>query len=221
MKQSLATGVWHILQGKPIPEGSLRDRVVSVLRGQKDYLSPIEKAAVNAAVEDYPEKLTPKLEKYAEKYRKSPNQSGTIKPKFIIIHDSYGSFAGTVSWILNPTSDVSYHYVIDPKDGTRVQHVFDTKKAWQAGRSYWKGYSGLNSHSIGIAFSGNTHKRTPADYEIDSCARKCVYLMVKFGIKKDAILTHQMIAPKRKNDTAPTTYERVLERIDELLTKTS
>jgi len=152
---------------------------------------------------------------YKEVYRHSPHQSGTIKPKYIILHDSYGSYGGGVSWIQDPKSKVSYHYLIDSK-GNRTQFVYDSKKAWHAGDSKWNGINGMNSHSIGVAFWGNTYKRAVNFEEIDSCARKCVYLMDKFGIPKSNILTHQMISPNRKKDTSPRIYKRVLKRIDEL-----
>ena len=157
-----------------------------------------------------------KIDPYSEKFQTSPNHSGRITPKFIVLHDSHGSHDGTRSWILQSRSNVSYHYLID-SNGNRTQFVGDTKRAWHAGKSYWKGITGLNSCSIGISFWGDTSKRTPSFEEIDSCARKCIYLMRKFGIPRSGIITHHMIAPKRKTDTAVGTYQQVLSRIDELL----
>ena len=156
--------------------------------------------------------------KYSEEVKLSPNVGGKIQPKFIVLHHSSGSFDGTISWILNPISKVSYHYVINPDNGNRVQLVYDTKRAWHAGVSFWRGQSNLNSHSIGIAFSGDTNMRTPADHEIESCAEKCIYLMKKFDIKKSDITTHEKIAPRRKNDCSQETFDLVLAKIDELLT---
>ena len=155
-------------------------------------------------------------EEYVETYCKSPNQSGTIKPKFIVLHHSSGSHDGTKSWILQDRSNVSYHYLI-ADNGNRTQFVYDSKKAWHAGKSKYENYVGLNSHSIGISFYGNTHERTPNHLEIDSCAKKCVYLMNKFLIPVENIITHKMCAPKRKNDCSYETYQLVLNRIKELL----
>ena len=152
---------------------------------------------------------------YPEVYTESPNQSGKIRPKFIILHHSSGSHDGTKSWILNKASQVSYHYLIAP-DGSRTQFVYDTKKAWHAGRSKWNGISALNSHSIGISFYGNTNSRTPSAAEVDSVAKKCIYLMDKFNIALDGILTHAMVSPGRKNDTSEETYNLVIARIKEL-----
>jgi len=166
-----------------------------------------------------PEKPEPPAQEfkddYPEVYKASPNQSGPIKPKYVILHHSSGSHDGTRSWILNAASKVSYHYLIAP-DGSRTQFVYDKKRAWHAGRSSWKGLSGLNGHSIGISFYGDTNKRTPSAVEIDSAAKKCKYLMDKFDLGIENILTHEMIAPNRKNDTSAATYQMVIDRINEL-----
>lgn len=152
---------------------------------------------------------------YPEKFIKTPNQGGKISPKFIVLHHSSGSHDGTKSWILSPESQVSYHYLIN-KDGSRTQFVADTKRAWHAGLSSWKGYSGLNSCSVSVSFFGDTYKREVSDIEIDSCAKKCIYLMEKFNLKVDSIVTHAMISPDRKDDCSPETFDRVINRIKEL-----
>ncbi len=167
-----------------------------------------------------PEKAEPPVDTtqeddYPEVFKSSPNQSGGISPKYIVLHHSSGSHDGTRSWILNSRSKVSYHYLI-AADGSRTQFVSDTKKAWHAGSSSWAGLSGLNSHSIGISFYGDTNTRTPAAAEIDSCAKKCVYLMAKFGLDESKILTHEQIAPGRKNDCSKETHQLVLKRIKQL-----
>ena len=153
---------------------------------------------------------------YNEEYKRSPNQGGKIAPKFIILHHSSGNFAGTVSWILQSKSKVSYHYVINPATGDRVQMVYDSKRAWHAGKSKWGEYRGMNGHSVGIAFDRDTNTRTPSGVEIDSCAHKCVYLMKKFGISNAGILTHAQVAPGRKNDVSEETHRMVLDRVAEL-----
>lgn len=159
-----------------------------------------------------------KEDPYSEKFLRSPNQSGKIAPKFIVLHDSEGSFVGGVDWIRQFVSRVSYHYLIDT-DGSRVQFVWDTRRAWHAGKSKWLGYNGLNSYSVGVALSGDTRKRYAKEAEIDSMARKVIYLLRKFGLSRNAVVTHEMISPGRKTDTSQTTYKRVKERVDYLWDK--
>lgn len=83
-------------------------------------------------------------------FRKSPNQSGTIVPKFLIAHFTAASSADSaISWMLDPESKVSAHLHLD-KQGNFVQLVEFNKRAYHAGKSEYKGVSDLNYHSIGI-----------------------------------------------------------------------
>ena len=156
---------------------------------------------------------------YPEVFKPSPNQSKTIDPKFICLHHSDGSYEGGVDWILQEKSRVSYHYLID-SDGSRTQFVYDHRRAWHAGKSHWKAdgreYTAMNGWSIGVAFWGDTYKRVVSKEEIDSAAHKCIYLMDKFNIPIHHIVTHRMIAPERKTDCSPETFEAVIHRIEEI-----
>lgn len=81
----------------------------------------------------------------------SPNVSGKITPKFLVIHFTAGAqgAVGTARYFQKPESKTSAHLMLD-EDGTFVQGVEFETKAWHAGKSQWAGYNGLNSHSIGI-----------------------------------------------------------------------
>lgn len=154
---------------------------------------------------------------YRETVRLSPNRGGKITPKYIILHHTAGNYAGSVDWCLRPESQVSYHYIINPVDGSRTQLVYDTRRAWHAGKAQWDGITDLNTHSIGIAFDRDTNTRDVSEVEVDSCAYKCVYLMDKFGIPIKHILTHQMIAPTRKDDCSKRAYDAVIARVKQLV----
>lgn len=81
----------------------------------------------------------------------TPNQSGEIDPKFLVIHFTAGSLdaRGTAQYFQNPKAKTSAHLNLDV-DGTVTQNVAFNRKAWHAGKSQWAGYNGLNSYSIGI-----------------------------------------------------------------------
>ena len=80
----------------------------------------------------------------------TPNHSGIITPKFIVMHYTAGSTAeSAVQTFQSASSRVSAHLTID-LDGTVYQHAPFNIKTWHAGPSQWMGYSGLNAHSIGI-----------------------------------------------------------------------
>ena len=54
------------------------------------------------------------------------------RPDIIVCHITEGAFDGTVSWITNPASQVSYHFVVG-RDGRIVQAVDICNTAWANG----------------------------------------------------------------------------------------
>ena len=64
----------------------------------------------------------------------------------VTIHDTEGSYAGTISWFQNCTSQVSAHYVIRSSDGQVTQMVAEANKAWHVGNE--------NGYTIGIEHEG-------------------------------------------------------------------
>src|SRR3546814_10763289 len=83
-----------------------------------------------------------------------------------------GSYAGSISWFQNSSSQVSAHYLIRSSDGQVTQMVREYNKAWHV-RSH-------NPHSIGIEHEGyisNPDWYTSAMYNTSaaitrqSCAR--------------------------------------------------
>lgn len=82
--------------------------------------------------------------------RPSPNHSGLIIPKFIVMHYTAAwTVKGTLDRFADPASKVSAQITIDT-DGTIYQHVPFNQSAWHAGPSTFGGYTGLNQYSIGI-----------------------------------------------------------------------
>jgi len=64
----------------------------------------------------------------------------------IAIHTTEGSYAGSISWLQNPSSNASAHYVIRSSDGQITQMVLETNKAWHIGSE--------NPYTIGIEHEG-------------------------------------------------------------------
>lgn len=131
-------------------------------------------------------------------FKKTPNTSRIIKDhKFIVIHDDVGaSMEGTESWILNPSSKVSYHILIG-REGQLTQFVEFNKRAWHAGVSKWKGYSNLNDWSVGICFQ-NKGNQVYTDKQIKLGIEICRELIKVYGYED--ITKHKDIAPNRKTD---------------------
>jgi len=84
-------------------------------------------------------------------YHPTPNKGGPITPTLIVVHDTAGdlSSAGSISWLCNPASRASAHFVID-RQGFITQLASCSIKTWHAGASFYKGRQGCNSFAIGI-----------------------------------------------------------------------
>lgn len=84
-------------------------------------------------------------------YIRTPNTDNKIiTPKFLVVHfTATWTDTSAINWLTNPAAKVSAHIVLD-RDGTLTQLAPFNVKTWHAGASYWRGYSGLNEHAIGI-----------------------------------------------------------------------
>lgn len=77
----------------------------------------------------------------------SPNYSNRGQSiSHVTIHTMQGSYSGSISWFLNPSSNASAHYMVRSSDGQVTQMVRESKKAWHA-RS-------ANPYTIGIEHEG-------------------------------------------------------------------
>ncbi len=111
---------------------------------------------------------------------------------------------------------VSAHLLIR-REGTPVQFVALSKRAWHAGQSSWQGRRDCNDFSIGIELEGTDFVRyTPAQY--DTLASLCRSLMHRWpAISPDRIVGHSDIAPGRKSDPGPSfEWERLRTILDSL-----
>ncbi|MFD5032890.1 N-acetylmuramoyl-L-alanine amidase [Streptomyces sp. NPDC058405] len=96
----------------------------------------------------------------------------------VIVHVTQGSYAGTISWFQNASSQVSSHYVVRSSDGAVTQMVRDSDTAYHA-RS-------ANASSLGIEHEGfidNPSWFTDAMYRSSAALTK--YLCDRYGIPKD------------------------------------
>jgi len=152
---------------------------------------------------------------FQEVFKATPNISySTIEPEGVILHHSYGSFKGGVSWILNDASNVSYHVLIDT-DGSRTVFAKDTHRAWHAGKSSFNGRTGCNSFMLGLAFSGDTASRELTKAEIDSAVEYLLPRFERWGWPKDlsTITTHKDVSPGRKVDVDSRAEKAIIDAL--------
>lgn len=159
------------------------------------------------------------LVRFPEVFKASPNISySTIRPEGVVLHHSYGSYKGGVSWILNDASNVSYHVLIDT-DGARTVFAKDTQRAWHAGRSSFNGKVGCNNFMLGLAFSGDTTSRELTKAEIDSAVDYLLPRFERWGWPKDlsTVTTHRDVSPGRKVDVDIRAEEAIMKALKNAL----
>ena len=101
---------------------------------------------------------------------------------------------------------VSAHYFID-QQGKLYQMVKEEHVAWHAGISEWQDVVGLNRHSIGIEIS-NPGIQNPEeegfvpyhDCQYETLNELLAGIVDRHSIPRANILSHQQIAPDRKDD---------------------
>lgn len=97
----------------------------------------------------------------------------------IVIHDTEGSYAGTISWFKDPAAKVSAHYVIKSSTGAITQMVKEKDVAWHD--------ACFNTTTVGIEHEGYAAKPelwfTEAMY-IES-AKLTAYLADKYSVPKE------------------------------------
>jgi len=99
----------------------------------------------------------------------------------IVIHDTEGGYAGTVSQFQDPSAGTSAHYVVRSSDGQVTQMVQDKDVAIHAGNKY------TNMHAIGIENEGYAYQGATwyTESEYASTAALVKYIAAKYGIPLD------------------------------------
>ncbi len=118
--------------------------------------------------------------------------------EFIILHYTAMSTEKSLKRLCDPVHEVSCHYVIDPS-GICYQLVDDRKRAWHAGKSYWRGYHDLNSRSLGVELVNSGNEKYP-EAQMKSLIRLLKHLIESYKLCPKNILGHSDIAPSRKLD---------------------
>lgn len=130
-------------------------------------------------------------------------RKGCIAPDLVIIHyTAMQSCAAALDRLCDPAHEVSAHYLID-QTGTTLQLVDEAHRAWHAGRSYWRGETDINSHSIGIEldYPGSLQNFPPfAQPQMDALETLLTQVLARHAIPVANVLGHSDIAPDRKAD---------------------
>lgn len=104
----------------------------------------------------------------------SASRSASISA--VTVHTTQGSYAGSISWFQNSSSNVSAHYVIRSSDGQVTQMVRDAHTAWHVGSQ--------NSYTLGIEHEGYVNN---ASWYTDAMYNASAALVRHFCSKYSAI----------------------------------
>ncbi|QIG81906.1 N-acetylmuramoyl-L-alanine amidase [Stakelama tenebrarum] len=110
--------------------------------------------------------------------------------------------ASAIARLRDPEAKVSAHYLV-AEDGTILRLVDEDKRAWHAGRSYWRGITNVNSASIGIEIVNPGHEfgyRPFPDEQIGALVPLVHDIERRHGITRGNVVGHSDIAPARKQD---------------------
>tara|TARA_Y100000590_G_C15553680_1_gene951914 strand:- start:56 stop:802 length:747 start_codon:yes stop_codon:yes gene_type:complete len=123
--------------------------------------------------------------------------------KYIIIHyTAMIDCAEALRFLCDKKNKVSSHFLIS-KNG-KIYHLVDMKKrAWHAGKSFWKNIEDINSYSIGIELDNSGYLNNFENYsskQINSLIKLIKNIVQKYNIDITNILGHSDISPYRKID---------------------
>ena len=138
--------------------------------------------------------------------RVSPNfgpRRDTSRPDMIVLHyTGMGTGAGAESWLCDPASEVSSHYLVH-EDGRIVQMVRESDRAWHAGKSSWFGRTDINSCSVGIEIVNPGHSLGYPGFpkrQVNAVIGLCLGIAGRHSIPSQRVLAHSDVAPGRKID---------------------
>jgi N-acetylmuramoyl-L-alanine amidase len=134
----------------------------------------------------------------------SPNFDERDQPVSILVLHYTGmkDAASAIDRLRDPESKVSCHYLV-AEDGQILRMVPEEKRAWHAGRSYWRGMRNLNAASIGIEIVNPGHEwgyRPFPEEQMNSVLRLAADIVDRYEIPRANVVGHSDIAPARKQD---------------------
>jgi len=152
--------------------------------------------------------------------KKTQNQNNGragYSPEAIVLHITEGNFEGTKSWIKNPESKVSYHYIVK-KNGKIARFVNEKNTAWHAGRvvnPMWDNIKkGINPnyYTIGIAFEGYAGDTlTFKQFFLGSLLIKLVAKRNKIQLNRNTLVPHYLITADKICPGAGIDIEKIIE----------
>lgn len=134
----------------------------------------------------------------------SPNFDERALPVSMVVLHYTGmqDAASAIARLTDPEAKVSAHYLI-AEDGQIVRLVDEAKRAWHAGKSFWRGVTDINSASVGIEIVNPGREfgyRAFPVAQIDALIPLMQEITLRYRITRGNVVGHSDIAPARKDD---------------------
>lgn len=134
----------------------------------------------------------------------SPNFDERTQPVSILLLHYTGmkTASDAINRLKNPAAKVSCHYVVD-EDGAIIRMVDEAKRAWHAGKGFWRGSRDINCSSIGIEIVNPGHEfgyRAFPRVQIASVIALSKDILARHKIAAHNVLGHSDTAVERKED---------------------
>jgi N-acetylmuramoyl-L-alanine amidase len=134
----------------------------------------------------------------------SPNWDERALPVSMVVLHYTGMQTGAeaLARLCDAEAKVSAHYLID-EDGSVTQMVAEDKRAWHAGKSFWRGLTDVNSASIGIELVNPGHEwgyRPFPEAQMESLIPLLHGIIQRHDVPRANVVGHSDVAPARKED---------------------
>ena len=132
------------------------------------------------------------------------------RAQFLVIHYTEANFQNALRILTE--REVSAHYLLSDESPPVIYRLVDeSRRAWHAGASSWKGSAMLNAASIGIEIVNPGFVDLPqgrvwgpyADAQIDALIPLVQDIVKRHAIPPERVLGHSDVAPQRKQDPGP------------------
>jgi N-acetylmuramoyl-L-alanine amidase len=134
----------------------------------------------------------------------SPNfNARTAPPDMVVLHYT-GMPTGeeALARLRDPEAQVSSHYLVE-EDGRVFRLVPEERRAWHAGKSFWRGETDINSRSVGVEIVNPGHEwgyRAFPEVQIAAVIALVAEIRGRWDVPDARILGHSDVAPSRKQD---------------------
>lgn len=135
----------------------------------------------------------------------SPNfddRGGASIDMLVLHYTGMESGEAALARLLDPMAEVSAHYLID-EAGCIARLVEEDRRAWHAGRSFWRGSTDINARSVGIELVNPGHEfgyRPFPPAQMAALIELAADILARHPIPARNIVGHSDVAPRRKLD---------------------